>query len=206
MGKTTLACRLIKKILFTPEDPRDQLVIISPHFERDEKISALAKYVVERGLNVKIYPVISKTTMANIVKYLAECKKSGLRSTVFIDDPIGAGTFTSNVNQESPFNALVAGAKHFATDIIFSTQSVKGMAVASRKNVEVFIFLADIISRHELYQACRFVPTMSDFDRLMDVYTEEMFSALWINIQFGRRGVYHIDSEGSISPITSVPP
>lgn len=131
--------------------------------------------------------------------------REGKRSTVFIDDPVGVGNFTSNVNQNSPFNSFVTSAKHYKSDIVFSTQAIGSMSRSARKNIDVFIFLPDMISRKESYEACRFVNTQIAFDRLMDCYATKPFNALWINVQYGRKGVYAVDDQGKISSITEVP-
>lgn len=204
-GKTTLAIRIIKQLLRNVSDPTQQLVIISPNYNRDPKLQNLAQYAADSGLIVKVFPSFDKSSMEKFVAYMDGCALQGLRSRVFIDDPVGVGSFTSNVNQKSPFNSFVTGVKHFNADIIFSTQATGSMSKSARKNIDVFIFLPDINSREELYSICHFVSTLDEFDKLMDTYAIRPFNALWINVQYGRKGVYHINEAGNISPITGVP-
>lgn len=204
-GKTTLAVRLVKQILNNDKDPHQQLVIVSPNYDEDEKLHNLSHFAAQRAMSVRVYKSFDKQSMIKFVEYMKACAKERMRSVVFIDDPVGAGSFTSNVNQHSPFNAFVTGIKFFYTDLVFSTQVSKALSASARKNIDVFIYLPDMISRKELYECCRFVPTFFDFDRLMDKYASQSYHALWVNVQFGRKGVYCIDSQGQISSITSVP-
>ena len=204
-GKTTLACRIIKKLLEEPNDPKDLLVLVSPNYQRDQKLIEIAKFASARGIKVRVYTKMDKKSLKEFVAYMDEWSRSGKRTTVFIDDPVGIGNFTSNVNQNSPFNSFVTSAKHFKSDIIFSTQAIGSMSKSARKNVDVFIFLPDMVSRKESYEACRFVHTQMAFDSLMDRYATKPFNALWINVQYGRKGVYAIDEHGEISSITAVP-
>lgn len=204
-GKTTLASRLIKQLLSSEEDPKQQLIIISPNYSRDHKLQKLAKLAAASDMTVKVYQSFDKASIRKFVEYMAECAESKTRSVVFIDDPIGIGHFTGSVNTKSPFNSFVTGVKHYRSDIVFSTQAIGSMSKSARKNVDVFIFLPDRTSRQELYDACRFVSTYQAFSRLMDMYASSPFNALWINVQYGSLGVYRIDSQGSIRSITSVP-
>lgn len=169
------------------------------------KLQNLSQFAAQIGLVVRVYQNFDKQTMQKFVSFMEDCALQGLRSTVFIDDPVGFGTFTSSVNQRSPFNSFITGIKHYKADVVFSTQAIGSLSKSARKNVDVFIFMPDMISRVELYESCRFVPTQQEFDRLMDVYATRPFHALWINVQFGRKGVYAINSDGHISAISSVP-
>ncbi len=189
------------------EDPREVLVIVSPNYNRDAQLVALAEFVTtEMSRRVFVYTGMKQDLMKKFLKGMDDLAMTGVRSLVFIDDPVGTGSFTANVNQTSPFNSFVTGIKHYRADLIFSTQAVGSMSKSARKNVDVFIFLPDLISRKELYDSCRIVGSLSDFDRLMDAYASKPFHALWINVQFGSRGVYCIDQDGRISAITTVPP
>lgn len=202
-GKTTLCCRIVKTRL--AHQPRSQLVIISPNWERDQKLQELTEYAQQMGLNVRVYPSFTKRSIAKFVQYMGRCASEQIKTIVYLDDPVGLGQFTSNVNRESPFNSFVTGCKHYLCDILFSTQAVGAMSRSARKNIDVFIFLPDMISRKELYLACPFVSSQYDFDRMMDKYASRAYHALWINVQGGRRGVYCINQNGDISPISSVP-
>lgn len=204
-GKTTLACRIIKKMLVDERDPKNQLIIISPNYKRDEKLQNLANFAASAKLYVRVYQSFDNDGISAFVDYMDQSCLDGLRTTVFVDDPVGVGSFTSNVNQKSPFNSFVTGIKHYRCDIVFSTQAIGSMSRSARKNVDVFIFMPDIISREELFKSCRFVSTQEEFDRLMDKYAASPFHALWINVQFGRKGVYAVNDQGNISAITSVP-
>lgn len=204
-GKTTLAVKIIKHIIFSETDPHHVLIIISPHYQKDKKIRSLATEACEKGLEVRVYQSLDKTTLNKFMEYINECSSQDKRSLVFVDDPVGVGGFTSNVNQKSPWNSFVSGCKHYFADIVFSTQSVAALSKVGRENVDVFVYLPSMVYRDELYNACRFVSTRSDFDKLMDTYASEPYHALWINAQFGRKGVYAIDADGTISPISSIP-
>ena len=182
-------------LLTNPNDVRQQLVIISPNYERDPKLQNLSQFSAQEGLSVRVYKSFDKKTMDSFVEYMEKCALSKMRTTIFIDDPVGVGSFTSNVNQRSLFNSFVTGIKHYNSDIIFSTQAVGALSRSARKNIDVFIFMPDMISRMEMYTSCRFVPTFADFEKLMDTYATQSFHALWINVQFGRKGVYCIDDE-----------
>lgn len=204
-GKTFFCCRLAKQLLQDPTYPRNHLVIISPNYSMDDKLQALAQHAAKIGCVVRVYTTFDKITMQKFVEYMNKSKLEGKKSVVYIDDPVGVGSFTSNINVKSPFNSFVTSAKHYESDIIFSTQAVASMSKSARKCIEVFIFFPDMISRHELFEACRFVPSFEDFDKLMNAYATERYSALWVNVQFGRKGVYRISPNGNISSITGVP-
>ena len=204
-GKTTLACRIIRQLLKNEDDLRDQLVVISPNFERDKKLQDLTAYAASKNLTVMVYTGFDKKSMEKFVAYMDKCAKEQMRSTVFIDDPVGVGNFTSSVNQKSPFNSFITGIKHYNSDVVFSTQAIGSMSKSARKNIDVFIFMPDMISRDELYKSCRFVPSFEEFNSLMDHYASTPFHALWINVQYGRKGVYQVNSSGHISSITAVP-
>jgi hypothetical protein len=203
-GKTTLACRMIKQMLHSKSDPRQQLIIISPNYHRDPQLLDLAKMAAIMKLSVIVYLRLDKVTMAKFVEHMDQSCLNNIRSTVFIDDPVGVGSFTSNVNQASPFNSFVTSLKHYKTDMVFCSQNIGGMSASARKNIEVFVFLPDMVSRVDLFKACRIVPTQAEFDKLMDTHTQQQHSALWINVQYGRKGVYGIDAGGNISAITRV--
>lgn len=204
-GKTTLAVRVIKQILQNPKDPHHQLVIISPNYQRDPKLQALAQHASQLKIKVRVYTSFDKASMQKFVEFMDDVALHNVRSLVYIDDPVGVGTFTANVNQKSPWNSFVTGSKHYKADIVFSTQAVGAMSRSARKNIDVFIFLPDMTSRVELFESCRFVSTQGQFDKLMDRYAYQPYCALWINVQFGRKGVYCIDANGTISSITEVP-
>lgn len=204
-GKTTLASKIIRHLLTDEYDVRNQLVIVSPNFARDDKLQQLSQFAAKIGLVVMVYTSLDKRSMQKFVAYMDECALKRMRTTVFIDDPVGVGSFTSSVNSSSAFNSFVTGAKHYKADIVFSTQVIGSMSKSARKNVDVFIFLPDMISRVESYTSCRFVSTQIEFDKLMDKYATRPFNALWINVQFGRKGVYYVNEAGNISAITTVP-
>ena len=202
-GKSTLCCKIIKRKLDRKEV--DQLVVISPNFRLDEQLVALASRASELGVTVRVYENFTQQSIAKFVDYMSKCAARGVNSVVYIDDPVGLKCFSTNVNTQSPFNSFVAGLKHYKTTMIFSSQSIGAMSKSARKNVEVFIFLPDMITRDESYAACRFVPSFDQFNALMDRYASKEHCALWVNVQFGKRGVYHINAAGAISPITRVP-
>lgn len=204
-GKTTLCIKIIKRLFSDETDLITQLVIISPNYSMDGKLKALAQRIAKQGHSVRVYDNFTKNTVNKFVDYMGECASKGVRSLVYIDDPVGLGTFTSSVNQKSAFNSFVTGVKHYNTTIVFSTQSVGAMSRSARKNIDVFIFLPDMTSRQECYTACKFVPCYEDFAKLMDAYAVEPYCALWINVQYGRKGVFQINGSGSISPITNIP-
>lgn len=204
-GKTTLASRLIKRLLTDEEDKRQQLVIISPNYSRDQKLMGLAQFAASFNLVVRVYTSFEKASMQKFVDYMDKCALEQVRSVVFIDDPVGVGNFTSNVNVKSPFNSFVTGAKHYLSDIVFSTQAIGSMSASARVNIDIFIFMPGMILRNQLHKACPFVPKPEDFYKLMDTYASDPFCALWVNVQFGRKGVFRIDNEGTISSITDVP-
>lgn len=204
-GKTTLSVRIVNKLLGDTHDVRDQLVIVSPNFERDRQLKDLAQDAAARGKTVRVYFSFDRIGIEKFVEFMGVCAAQDVRSVVYIDDPVGVGSFVSYTNQQSPFNSFITGVKHYKADILFSTQAMHSLSRSGRKNIDVFIFLPDMVSRKELYEACPFVGTRQEFDRIMDRYAYEPFHALWVNIQFGRRGIYTIDANGKISPITRVP-
>lgn len=178
---------------------------MSPNYERDPQLQELAKFAASKGLIVKVYKKLNKLEMAAFVKYMDKCALEKIRSITFTDDPVGLGVFTTSVNSASSYNEFVTGSKHYLTDIVFSTQAVGAMSSSARKNIDVFIFMPDMISRMELWKACPIVNNFDDFCALMDRYAEKSYCALWINVQFGKKGVYWVNANGDISPITSVP-
>lgn len=204
-GKTTLCIKIIKRLFSDENDPFSQLIIISPNYNMDGKLKSLAQRAVKQGIGVRVYDNFTKNTVNKFVDYMSACAAKGARSLVYIDDPVGLGTFTSNVNQRSAFNSFVTGVKHYNSTIVFSTQSVGAMSRSARKNIDVFIFLPDMTSRQECYTACKFVSSYEDFAKLMDAYAVEPYCALWVNVQYGRKGVFRINAAGSISPITTIP-
>lgn len=204
-GKTTLGIRLSKQIFSNEEDPHQHLIIISPNYLRDDKLKHLAADAKARGVEVIVFTSFDKKTMEKFLSYMDDLALNNVRSVVYVDDPVGVGTFTANVNQKSPWNSFVTGSKHYKSDIFFSTQAIGGISKSARKNFDVFIFLPDMTSRKELYESCRFVQTQAQFDALMDTYASNPYCALWVNVQFGRKGVYAIDENGTVSSITEVP-
>ena len=204
-GKTTLAVRIVKQLLRKPEK-KDQIVIISPNFERDPKLKELAAQSAQNQYRVKVYKSFDPKTIQMFIDYMDMCyRNENLRSVVYVDDPVGVGQFTSSVNKISPFNEFVSGIKHYNADLVFSTQATKSMSRAARANIDVFIFMPSILSRGDYYDLCPFVSSRQDFEKLMNHYVSLPFHAIWVNIQRGGRGVYRIDKHGSISPITTVP-
>ena len=208
-GKTTLCCKLTKQLVNKAADdgkPKHHLVIVSPNYRRDPQLQALAQWCAKNGLTVKVYSKFDKKEgLAPMLNYMDECALQGMEGITYFDDPVGMGLFTASVNAKSPFNSFITGTKHYHTDIIFSTQAIGGMSYSARKNNDVFIYFPDIVSREDLYKACRIVPSQEAFDKLMDKYAIKRHHALWLNVQAGGRGVYAIDDMGQISPITSVP-
>lgn len=205
-GKTTLCVRIIKQLINDKRDPRHHLVIVSPNYDWDPQLQKLAQFAAgELKLVVKVFKGFTRDGIEKFITYMGECKNQGMRSTIYIDDPVGIGQFTSSVNQKSPFNSFVTGIKHFKADMIFSTQAIGSLSPSARENIDVFIFLPNSVARPKLYDACPFVDSRADFYKLMDHYASEPYHAIWINLKFGRKGIFRINAQGQISPITSIP-
>ena len=204
-GKTTLGVRIAKQMLNNENDPHHHLVIISPNYQRDDKLLALAEWADQHGIKVRVYTSFDKPTMQLFLNFMDDLALHKVRTLVYVDDPVGTPTFTTNVNQKSPWNSFVTSTKHYKSDIVFSTQAAGSLSKSARMNFDVFVYLPDMTNREELFKLCRFVSTMGQFDRMMDAYASEPYCALWINIQFGRKGVYCINENGTISSISEVP-
>lgn len=202
-GKTRLSCRVAKQVIM--QKHTNQLVIISPNYRRDPQLQELAQHAARTGLAVIVYEQLDHQAMEKFVALIDKSKLEGKSSLVYVDDPVGVSSFTESVNRKSPFNHFYTSIKHYDSDCIFSTQSTKSLSTTARENVEVFIYLPNIVARKKLYEACPFVPSMAEFERLMDCYANDDYHALWINIQFGRLGVYAMNPQGQISSITAVP-
>jgi hypothetical protein len=209
-GKTHLCTRLAKRILEKAageEDwPFDQVIIISPNYKFDDQIKSFIDYCIDtHQLHVKVYENMQKpATMAKFVNYMVDSKSRDLRTLIYFDDPVGLAGMTDNVNRPSPFNSFISGVKFYNATVIFSTQDVGAMARTARKNMEVFIFLPAVIDRKTLHETCPVFETPIVFGKMMDKYAGEAYTALWINIQGGRKGIFSLKANGSVSPITTL--
>lgn len=207
-GKTK-KCGQIIRHLFKSKKELKQLIIISPNYDLDDQLSGeqegIAPWAAKQGKIVKVYKGFpDRKAMGAFVDYMKKCAADGIESVVYVDDPIGIGQFTGNVNSRSPWNSFVTGCKFHKAYVVFSTQCEGGLSKTARSNVDVFVFLPDRLHRHEIWQSCPFV-TEAQFNRIMDTYVNQKYRALWVNVKFGELGVYFMDEKGQISAISSVP-
>lgn len=214
-GKTTIAVRLIKSLVNASlgdsagQRAYTQLTIMSPNIARDEKIKGVTQWAAKKGLAVVLFPLnvkdpkASRETIEKFENHMADSQRKGARTVSYVDDPVGVNGFTDNVNRVSPFNAFQASIKHYDATSIFSTQASGAMSRTAKLVTDVYIMLPDEMHRDDYWKLCKFVRHRHHFDAIMDRLVS--FEAIWVNTQFGKKGVYHLSRQGDLSAITSPP-
>lgn len=210
-GKTFLACRIIRHILSKKLKETDsnfyyqQLFLMSPNYPKDPKLVALVERL-KKTHKVITCREINKDTIAAMTRRVSVDKQTrGIRSFVYIDDPVGQEGLTDKADKKSPMNSFVTSIKHDESGLLFSTQAGSSASTVIRGNTDVFILLPNRMRRRALYEACPFVDNYKDFTRLMDAHASSLYHALWVNVKGGALGVYRTDPEGRIFSVEEIP-
>lgn len=202
---------MIRHIMARKERPTDetfyyqQLFLMSPSYPKDAKLRNLVE-TLKKTHKVITCNTINKETIAAMTQRVASDKFKGIRSFVYIDDPVGQKGLTDKGSQESPFNAFVANIKHDESGLLFTTQIGSSASTTLRETTDVFILMPNRLRRKSLFDVCPFTENFKDFNRMMDAYASSPYNALWINVKGGGLGVYSVDPVGRIWSIEEVPP
>lgn len=197
-GKTTFAARMAKSII----KKYDQFWVVSPTARWDPVMKKLFDEFEQRGIPMKLYTSFAKPeTHEKFMFELTESREQNLRTLILIDDPIGNNAFTRSVNSESNFNSLTANLKHYQATIIYCSQVTHGMSRTARLNQECIIFFANVGERDEMQKMVSFLPKPT-FNALMNTYANKRHTALWFNLQYGGVGVYAMNPQSKLTPIS----
>lgn len=148
-GKTRLAVEMIKKAYF---NQYDRFVIIAPFYKSDEFMLDFIDHCRKNKKSVNCFEGYSRKLLESILKQIKDENKGltqkdvdiGIKTFVFIDDPVGQKGLADAANSDSPFNKFVTGIKHCFASLLLVSQLYNASSTVLRANLDGIMILSNI--------------------------------------------------------------